>query len=112
MTDYYCLTSDNEAVPCDVETWSKQLETMRKADSGISKHVADEIVNERRISTVFLGLNHAYTKEESPKIFETMIFEPNSFSEIYCDRYSTWDEAVGGHERAKQRFLAGEINND
>ena len=102
----YYLNDDHTIEPCDTATWGLQLEVMRKEDG---KHVKDEVVNEHRISTVWLGLDHECEDGMPPLLFETMIFSPGTFSEIYCDRYSTWDEAVAGHERAKEKFLAGEI---
>jgi hypothetical protein len=53
--------------------------------------------NTVRVSTVFLAFDHGFGG--TPMFFETMIF---------CDtidwepqwRYSTWDEAVKGHENA------------
>lgn len=47
-----------------------------------------------RVSTVFLGMNHAYGGGP-PLIFETMIFDGPM--DQYMDRYSTEDEALDGH---------------
>lgn len=50
-----------------------------------------------RVSTVFLGINHAFHGDE-PVLFETMIFggEHDSHTERYC----TWEEAEAGHNKA------------
>lgn len=50
------------------------------------------------VSTVFLGMNMAFLKDE-PQFFETMIFGL-SCGEEYQRRFSTYDEAVAGHEEA------------
>lgn len=52
-----------------------------------------------RVSTVWLGLNHAYD-DGPPIIFETMIFD-GPMAE-YCDRYSTEEQALAGHAFAVQ----------
>jgi hypothetical protein len=46
------------------------------------------------VSTVFLGLNHAWD-DGPPLLFETMVFRGGLSDEVR--RYSTWDEAVRGH---------------
>lgn len=50
------------------------------------------------ISTVFLGLDHNFTQEGPPLIFETMIF--GGKLDQYQDRCSTWDEAIAMHAKA------------
>jgi len=54
------------------------------------------------ISTVFLGIDHAFGRGE-PILFETMIFggEHNEYQE----RYATWEEAEEGHHRACELVL-------
>ena len=68
------------------------------------KIVAKDVIGYYRVSTVWLGLNHAYSADDPPLIFETMIFpqtaEGTDFNEEYCERYSTREEALRGHERA------------
>lgn len=57
------------------------------------------------ISTVFLGLNHARGMDGPPLIFETMVFHRHVDEDSPLDvglgvqaRYSTWTEAVDGHQ--------------
>lgn len=71
--------------------WAKWFET---ADRVVKKTILPDGV---KISTVFLGMDHAFMGEK-PMLFETMIFggEHDGFQE----RYSTWDEAEAGHQRA------------
>lgn len=56
------------------------------------------------VSTVFLGLDHAFGLGSKPLIFETMIFCQLPFGNIGCEaymnRYSTEKEALIGHVRA------------
>lgn len=55
------------------------------------------------ISTVWLGMNHAYTASQSPIIFETMVFS-SGMSDGYMMRYSTLEDALNGHARMVQKF--------
>lgn len=51
------------------------------------------------VSTVYLGLDHAFGGGP-PLIYETMIFGgPN---DQYQDRYTTREQALAGHRRAKR----------
>lgn len=51
------------------------------------------------VSTVWLGLNHRYTDDGPPLIFETMAFENSDFGrDLRQDRYATEEEALKGHE--------------
>lgn len=51
-----------------------------------------------KVSTVFLGLNHAFLEDITPELFETMIFGGDH--DEFQERYSTWDEAEEGHRKA------------
>lgn len=54
------------------------------------------------ISTVFLGLDHgAY--DGSLEVFETMVFE-NSWIDLDCERYSTWEQAEQGHKKMVEKW--------
>lgn len=56
------------------------------------------------VSTVFLSVDHQWG-EGPPVLFETMIFGgPHA---DWTDRYSTWDEAVAGHERVVAALTEG-----
>lgn len=84
------------------------------------------------VSTVFLGLDHQYG-EGPPLVFETMVFgyhdeasaeayneneyswvrvKPGdlNWSDLDCERYSTYDEAMKGHETMIDKW--GERIND
>lgn len=70
-----------------------------------SKHVGLDIINGWRISTVWMGLNHAFFREHPPLIFETMIFteegtSENDFCSHYQERYTHYQEALEGHPKA------------
>ena len=48
------------------------------------------------VSTVFLGLDHAFQPGGPPLLFETMIF--GGRLDGHQERFTTWAEAVTGHE--------------
>ena len=57
--------------------------------------VAQHTIKGHSVSTVFLGLDHNFSKGGPPILFETMIFGPKG--EEMCKRYATWEEAEEGH---------------
>jgi hypothetical protein len=76
------------AVPCDdLLQWAEWFET---AD----RHVANDLIGDTRVSTVFLGLDHQHGYGE-PLLFETMVFGGPLDQE--CRRYSFWADAERGH---------------
>lgn len=56
-----------------------------------------ELPDNKRVSTVFLGLDHRYSDEGLPILFETMVFDGNGFDEQDMERYCTYKEALDGH---------------
>lgn len=91
----YILAEDGKTpVPCeDTIAWGHwfQAGTDRR-------RVAKDTIDGVDVSTVFLGLDHRHMGEGPPLLFETMIF--GGKHDQYCDRYSTYDEAIEGHKRA------------
>ncbi len=123
--DKYILNEQNVAVPVPLGTWSVWFEREnRKPNRGRLRVGLDEwddpAFGHVRVSTVFLGLDHSFWyKDESRKIFETMIFwgwsKETAYSEQNMWRYPTYDSAKTGHAHALQltkRFLAGEITRE
>lgn len=97
---YYYLNPDKTYRQCDVFDWINQFEHM-------DMHVGSDMINGFHVSTVCLGINHAWFGGP-PLLFETMIFDnKDDRSNIYQYRYSTWDEAVEGHKHAIQWVLDG-----
>jgi len=91
MSDKYILDG-HTPVKADLMTWARFFE------DGESRRVAWTKFDGGHVSTVFLGLDHQFSPGGPPLIFETMIF--GGPHDQYCDRYSTWDAAEKGHERA------------
>jgi hypothetical protein len=93
MSDYYILNDDHTTTPCEMMVWAKWLSEDRKRVI-----VKQDIIGEVKVSTVFLGLNHAYLGQGAPLIFETMIF--GGPEDGYQDRCTTWQQAEKMHETA------------
>ncbi len=55
-----------------------------------------------QVSTVFLGIDHSFRSDpHTPILFETMIFAVAlPMLDEYQERYSSWDAALAGHQRA------------
>ena len=92
-------------VPCDLMEWAKEIEGTTGATTvgqGIySRVVGRDTIKDVLVSTVFLGLDHNFTTDGPPILFETMAFDEGictGESVLYENRYSTWDEAEAGHK--------------
>lgn len=93
---YFKLDADKNPVPLNsVFEFAKMFEDDRNRRVDFT-----ELDNGVCVSTVFLGLDHAwYVGYDGPPIlFETMIF--GGEHDEYQERYHTWDEAKAGHQRA------------
>jgi len=93
----YFLLPDKTYREADLLEWSQQYEEMYNAGT---RHVGNDQICGKRISTVWLGLDHNFIDGE-PLVFETMVFDSlHSGKDIYMERYTTWDEALAGHHKA------------
>jgi hypothetical protein len=59
-----------------------------------------------RVSTVDLGLDHSFGGGK-PLWYETMIFPESDYTDMYCDRYTTREEAQTAHEQLVQDIADG-----
>lgn len=92
-TGKYILVDKKPILEPDLLRWGN---FMKKNKDRIVKQ---ENIGNIKISTVFLGVDHSWN-DHFPALFETMIFG-GEHSE-YQERYTTWDEALAGHETAKK----------
>ena len=83
------ILNGHTPVPADLMTWAKWYE---KAD----RVVAKDKVCDSKISTVFLGLDHAF-ESGIPILFETMVFGGALDGEQ--ERCSTWEQAEEMHRQ-------------
>jgi hypothetical protein len=103
---FYKLDENKNVVESSIEEWATFIEGKDNFPTNY-RHVGDEIINGKRISTVFLGLCHNFHPySKIPIVFETMVFKENG-SENYMERYSTWKEAEDGHQRAIEWVKGG-----
>jgi hypothetical protein len=112
MADYYRLNADKTVTAIDDPArWAEAYEDREARRVGWTTLETGE-----RISTVFLGLNHSIREDGPPLIFETMVFGPDDMMDHFCERYSTYADAVSGHERAvamvKAHLAAGKTLSD
>ncbi len=87
MSEHYILDG-HTPYPVDLMTWAAWFETRE------NRHVANDSIGDVQVSTVFLGLDHAFG-QGPPLLFETMIFGGDFDNDTR--RYATWDEAEAGH---------------
>lgn len=88
---------DRDGIPISAERF---YELKWGADGAVTDYavVGRDRVEDVEISTVWLGLDHSWTTQSSPVIFETMLFGGDHDQE--CVRYRTLDEAKRGHAAA------------
>lgn len=98
-TIYYKLDENKNVLPSSLEEWSNFIEGRLPTNY---RHVGDETINGYRISTIFIGLCHNF----DPCSGIPMVFEGEK-SDVYMERYSTWQEAEEGHKRAVEWVMNG-----
>ncbi len=97
--NYYILNEAREAIKAkDSLEWAHWFES--DAAKG-TRPIKTTDLPSHRVSTTFLGLNHSYDESNpEPLIFETMIFKGETWEDVYCERYSTWEQALAQHDEA------------
>lgn len=91
----YILDEAGEPLPCiGLADWSRMFEDPRRV-------VAQTVVGQLTVSTVFLGLDHGWG-EGPPVLWETMIFDTHwrVAGDDYQERYTSRAAALEGHRRA------------
>ncbi|MBS3648800.1 hypothetical protein KEU06_09300 [Pseudaminobacter sp. 19-2017] len=123
MIAHYILR-DREPVPAELMEWARWFET---AD----RHVALADTQLHTVSTVFLGIDHNFSRHGRPLLFETMVFErwkgedrqdeperdglPDRVIDWIetlgiCRRYPTWGDAEEGHRKVVAEVLRTEMD--
>lgn len=88
---YYMLDADNQTV--EVDDWMQWAEWFECGNRFVGY---TEITSQINVSTVFLGLDHRFTGNGPPLLFESMVFGGPLDGTIM--RYSSWDDAEAGHK--------------
>ena len=102
---YYILNDDHSITPAPVEPdGTPSSETILRVFGGDGRMnvVKQGEVGDHWVSTVFLGINHGFDPDEDPLLFETMVFDKERHGGD-MERYSTWDDALAGHEAMVER---------
>lgn len=88
----YILNDVGEPVEeTDLMVWAKWVSS---AEGKRACHVANDLIVDVRVSTVFLGLD--YSSGVGPKqLYETMVF--GGWHDQYQERYATRSDAEAGH---------------
>jgi hypothetical protein len=89
MHRYYKLDGKEIVVCRDMMEWAKWFEAS-------DRHVALTKIAGIRVSTVFLGIDHNFSFNGDPLLFETMIFI-DGWAQDEMRRYCTYEEAEIGH---------------
>ena len=91
---WYILDENNKPIRSTIVDCGKWLE-----ENPERKAVKQEHIDDIFISTVFLGLDHAWPKNDIiPVLWETMIF--GGEHDQYMDRYTSIEDAIEGHQTA------------
>ena len=89
---WYILDENNKPIRSTIVDCGEWLE-----ENPERKAVKQEHIDDIFISTVFLGLDHAWNSG-TPVLWETMIF--GGEHDQYMDRYSSYEDALEGHQTA------------
>lgn len=113
MTNYsrpYYTLKDGEPVIChDPIEWAMWFER-----SGNDRFIACDSNRTYQVSTVFLGVDHSFSGDNSPILFETMVFifdkyhRKGKWESIECLRYATKEEAIEGHNLYCKKYINGD----
>jgi hypothetical protein len=94
---HWILDEEHGLVPVDLMTWARWLE------GKTNRRVALTQTKLHRVSTVFVGLDMSFVGSGPPIVFETMVFSDGG-DDTEQWRYSSWDDAVAGHNAAVRRI--------
>lgn len=100
--NFYFL--ENEKL-CHSETIEEYVKEVERIGREKAHRVAETTLDDGRwVSTVCLMIDHNWG-DGPPVVFETMVFPSRGeLSEIYMDRYSTYEAAFEGHKSVVAAF--------
>jgi len=87
---------DINGKPIELEEWGELIKGTG-GDEYEYKRIGLDQVGECRVSTVWLGINHRWTGDGRPLIFETMVFGGKMDGEQW--RWETKEQAEREHKR-------------
>jgi len=89
---WYILDKENKPVKSTIIQYGEWIEANPERKAVKQEHIGDIYV-----STVFLGLDHAWNSN-IPVLWETMIF--GGEHDQYQERYTSYEDALEGHQIA------------
>ena len=98
MSTYFILNKDKDVIPAT----ALEMAEWRENNHNIVRRTifTDKSGEDCTLSTVFLCIDHGFHDNQEPLVFETMLFKASSgWEEKFCHRYSTWDQALTGHNQ-------------
>jgi hypothetical protein len=100
MSDKYILADDSHT-PIPVDDVIQWADAFKKQD----RHVAEDFIDDVKVSTVFLGLNHNFGGDGPPILWETMVFGGENSG--WMGRYTSYDSALIGHKIVVELIKSG-----
>jgi hypothetical protein len=92
--NYYIPDENQNPVALSFEEYISMLKNDELEDTNYVIQ-QDVLENGKFVSTVLLMMDH------TGGMYETMVFsDSKSYSDIYCDRYSSLADAKAGHQKA------------
>ncbi len=97
---------DKSGTPISFEEFARlKYDDDGKVSQDYARIGLDKISDHVEVSTVWLGLNHAFMAGGPPVIFETMVFGGQYDGQL-C-RYNTEEQALAGHLHAVNEMRQG-----
>lgn len=93
MSRWYILNNNNKPIPASITEAADWLE-----ESSDRRTIKRDEIGDILVSTVFLGLDHAWIPGGKPVLWETMIF--GGEHDQYQERYTSHEDALEGHKKA------------
>lgn len=94
---HYILGKDKQVVPASLMDWATFME---RADRTVGK----TSVSGFEVSTVFLGLDHNFSGEGPPVLWETMVFSEGGRADFDCRRCAgSIEQAEAMHEEVARQ---------
>ncbi len=92
LIEHYKLDENGNPVEMeDFLAWARWIE-----DHYDCRVIGKDFINDDKVSTIFLGLDHDVEEGGKPLLWETWIFSSDGYSEG-VKRYSSKQEAIDGH---------------
>ena len=94
---YFMLDENRNVVPA--KSFKEWGEWFHKSNRRVSRQIVAPNI---QVSTVFLGMNHNFTSEDPPILWETMVFIKGEGGEMSrCS--GTWQDAEAMHNKMVEK---------